>query len=303
MKLLFNLLLLVLLALIRPVNAQQARDWIKIAPTDERFEALLPQPPTSDAAEYNFVSAHGSRNAIGKVYSTSFEGSTYTIWSLETFTAPSNEVGEIQSFLDDYADFIWESVLKPARAARPKPGIAHMAYKSELSMGVIPGREYSLRIGAESGATRFYLDGVRLYVLIALTAVGDSAPIQNFFNGFLAKSPNETPFLPGSATVEENPTALVFAPNDTTTKAKAISKPEPQYTEAARKYSVTGTVVLRGVISTDGRIVGIHVEKRLPHGLTEAVIAAAQRARFTPATKDGLAVFQSIQLEYSFYLY
>lgn len=303
MKHLLGLLLLVLLAHGELVNAQQVPEWIKIAPSDEHFQVLMPLQPTTETAEHNYVSSHGSATAIGRVYSTASEGSTYMLWSLETSRAPSNQVDEIQSFLDDYADFVWESLLKPARAASPKAGIAHMAYKSELSMGAIPGREYSLRIGGESGATRFYLDGARLYVLIALTAGGDSAPIKYFFSGFLAKSPTETPFLQPPATLEANSLDQVFKPNETTTKAKVLYKPEPSYTEAARKYSVTGTVVLRGVISTEGRIIGIHVEKRLPHGLTEASITAAQRVRFTPATKDGLAVFQSIQLEYNFNLY
>jgi TonB family protein len=303
MKLLFSLLLLVLLALIQPVNAQPTRDWIKFAPTDERFEALLPQPPTIDAAEYNYVSAHGSRSAIGKIYSTSFEGCSYIIWSLGTFTAPSDRVDEIAAFLDDYADFIWESMLKSVRDPLPPTAAGRMSYKSELSMGVIPGREYLLTIGSEVGATRFYLDGARLYVLVALRPRGNSAPIRDFFGGFLAKSPTETPFLQPPATLEANSLDQVFKPNETTTKARVLYKPEPSYTEAARKYSVTGTVVLRGVISTEGRIIGIHVERRLPHGLTEASITAAQRVSFTPATKDGLAVSQSIQLEYNFNLY
>jgi TonB family protein len=60
---------------------------------------------------------------------------------------------------------------------------------------------------------------------------------------------------------------------------------------------------LRAIISTDGRVRYIHILKRLPHGLTEAAAAAARQTRFSPATKDGLAVLQSIQFEYSFNLY
>jgi protein TonB len=103
--------------------------------------------------------------------------------------------------------------------------------------------------------------------------------------------------------VDAEPLAQVFAPSETTTKARVLSKPEPQYTEAARKYSVSGMVALKGVISTDGRITSIRILKRLPHGLTQACVAAAKQIRFTPAVKDGQTVSQFIQLEYNFNLY
>lgn len=302
MKVLFSLALLVLLALPSTVSAQP-RDWIKVAPTDERFQALMPLPPTTETAEHNYVSANVSRTAIGKVYSTSVEGSTFTIWSLETSRVPSNRVDEIGAFLDDYADLVWDSLLKPLREPLPPTAAARMSYKSELSMGVIPGRGYSLTIGREVGATRFYLDGARLYVLVALTSRGNYAAIQDFFSGFLAKSATDNPFPQPPVTLEAESYHQVYRPKETTTRAKVLYKTEPTYTEAARRYSVTGTVVLHGFISTDGRIVGIHVDKRLPHGLTEASIAATQRVRFTPATKDGLSVVQWIQLEYNFNLY
>jgi len=303
MKHLITVLLLILSGHGELVRAQQALGWIKIAPSDERFQALMPQEPRTETAEHNYVSSHGPRRAIGKAYSTSFEGSTYTIWSLDTMRAPSDRVDEMADFLDEYADFVRESLLKSARDPLPPTAPVRMAYKSELSMGVIPGREYSLTIGTAFGATQFYMDGARLYVLLALRSDGDAAPIQNFFSGFLAKSPTETPFLPVPATVEAGPIDQVYAPSETTTKAKVLSKPEPQYTEAARKYGVTGTVALRGVISTDGRVISIQVVKRLPHGLTQASVAAAKRSKFTPAVKDGLTVPQLIHLEYNFSLF
>jgi hypothetical protein len=37
-----------------------------------------------------------------------------------------------------------------------------------------------------------------------------------------------------------------------TSKARVLSKPEPTYTEAARKNQITGTVVLRAVFSSGG---------------------------------------------------
>src|SRR6266404_6070625 len=82
----------------------------------------------------------------------------------------------------------------------------------------------------------------------------------------------------------------VFSGKEVSTKAKVLSKPEPQYTEEARKNQVTGTVVLRAVFTSGGQVTQIRAVSGLPNGLTERAIAAARLIRFTPATKDGHAV-------------
>jgi TonB family protein len=95
----------------------------------------------------------------------------------------------------------------------------------------------------------------------------------------------------------------VFSGKDVSSKARVLSKPEPQYTEEARKNQVTGTVVLRAVFTSGGQVTGIKAVSGLPYGLTERAIAAARQIKFTPATKDGHAVSMYIQLEYNFNLY
>jgi protein TonB len=88
-----------------------------------------------------------------------------------------------------------------------------------------------------------------------------------------------------------------------TSKARVLSKPEPQYTEEARKNQITGTVVLRAVFSSSGQVTQIRAVSGLPYGLTERAIAAARQIKFVPATKDGRQVSMWMQLEYNFNLY
>jgi len=95
----------------------------------------------------------------------------------------------------------------------------------------------------------------------------------------------------------------IFSGKDVTSKARILSKPEPQYTEDARKNQVTGTVVLRAVFSSSGQVTQIRAVSGLPYGLTERAIAAARNIKFTPATKDGHNVSMWFQLEYNFNLY
>jgi TonB family protein len=95
----------------------------------------------------------------------------------------------------------------------------------------------------------------------------------------------------------------VFTSNEVTTKARLLTKPEPEYTEDARKNQVTGTVVLRVVFASNGTVTNIRTISGLPHGLTERAIVAARQIKFVPAIKDRHKVSMWMQLEYNFNLY
>jgi len=95
----------------------------------------------------------------------------------------------------------------------------------------------------------------------------------------------------------------IFSGREVTQKARVLSKPEPQYTEEARKNQIVGTVVLRAVFTSGGQVTNIRAVSGLPFGLTERAIAAARQIKFMPAMKDGRPVSMYIQLEYNFNLY
>jgi TonB family protein len=86
-------------------------------------------------------------------------------------------------------------------------------------------------------------------------------------------------------------------------RARVLSKPEPQYTEEARRNQISGTVVLRVVFSRSGEVTNIRAIHTLPFGLTEKAIAAARQIRFLPAIQDNRPVSVYMQLEYNFNLY
>jgi TonB family protein len=86
-------------------------------------------------------------------------------------------------------------------------------------------------------------------------------------------------------------------------RARLLAKPEPQYTEEARRNQITGTVMLRAVFASSGEVIQIRALNTLPFGLTERAIAAARQIRFVPAMKSGHPVSVYMQLEYNFNLY
>ena len=94
-----------------------------------------------------------------------------------------------------------------------------------------------------------------------------------------------------------------FKQNEVTKKALITFKPEPGFTESARRFEVTGVVRLRAILYKTGEVTNVSVVKSLPHGLTEQSVEAARRIRFEPAQKDGRAVSQYVVLEYNFLIY
>ena len=94
-----------------------------------------------------------------------------------------------------------------------------------------------------------------------------------------------------------------FKQNDVNERAIITFKPEPGFTEEARKNNVTGTVRLRAILSASGEVSNISIVKGLPDGLTEKAIAAARQIKFRPAQKDGRTVSQYVVLEYNFNIY
>jgi TonB family protein len=138
----------------------------------------------------------------------------------------------------------------------------------------------------------------KLYKNLPYDDYGD--PRSKGIGGQKETNVNETPT---TKPTEPEDYSRVFAPKEVTQKARILSRPEPQYTEEARRNQVSGTVVLKTVFSSSGQVTNIRAVSGLPYGLTEKAIEAARMIRFSPAMKDGRAVSQYVQIEYNFNLY
>ena len=99
------------------------------------------------------------------------------------------------------------------------------------------------------------------------------------------------------------------SPNVNSLQAQGITPPrrisggEPNYTEAARRDKVQGTVVLSVMIGEDGSVRDVSVLRTLRPDLDESSVQAVRQWRFQPAMKDGAAIPFRTQVETSFRLY
>jgi periplasmic protein TonB len=82
-----------------------------------------------------------------------------------------------------------------------------------------------------------------------------------------------------------------------------IYKPDPEFSEEARKAKYQGTCTLGMVVGVDGRPTQIHVLSSLGMGLDEKAIEAVKNWKFEPGMKDGHPVATVIAVEVDFHLY
>jgi TonB family protein len=74
------------------------------------------------------------------------------------------------------------------------------------------------------------------------------------------------------------------------TSVEITDKPNPIYTQEARNLRLEGEVLLEVQFAANGQLHVNRVVRGLGHGLDEAAIAAANKMRFKPATRNGQAM-------------
>ena len=289
-------------------SAQGERPWIEVAPANDLFRVSMPTKPV----ERTQTSRYGPIDASGKLFDSVFEDTRYAVWVLNDAHYSSTQ--GLDEYFDASADLVWEDLLKSARDQLSDKDRAwsRMTYSGELPANPLPGRGYSFTIGTLNGAIELFVARSRIYVLLAAHLPGAAWEPGKFFPSFASSATPPQPLQlygdprsssTAQANSEPNDYNRVFTGREVTQKVRVLEKPEPTYTESARKFGVQGTVILRAVFSKDGEVTGLHVVRKLPHGLTQQGVKAARAIRFTPATKDGQPVSMWMELQYNFNLY
>ena len=202
-----------------------------------------------------------------------------------------------------------------------------MKYDHETPGGVYFMREYNLT----GGVADIFSDGERIFIVATYGRPESHPNVKRFLNSFAVKLTDESgatktftrasrpdakaageagargPGRGGNVAnagaqnaAAETDYTRPFTGQEVTRRAVITFKPEPQFTEEARRFAVSGLVKLRVLLGADGQVGQILVDKRLAHGTTEKSVEAARRLRFTTAVKDGRAVSQWIVIEYNF---
>jgi TonB family protein len=95
----------------------------------------------------------------------------------------------------------------------------------------------------------------------------------------------------GSAEIAPATKSAPKKPEESATQPVVIlSKPNPLYTDEARKLGIEGEVLVEVIFRASGQVQTVRVVKGLGHGLDEAALHAAEQIRFKPAMQEGHAV-------------
>ena len=84
---------------------------------------------------------------------------------------------------------------------------------------------------------------------------------------------------------------------------RILYKPDPEFTEEARKARYQGVCILWMVVGADGKPHDVRVIRTLGMGLDQKAVDAALQYVFEPARKDGKPVAVQLNVEVSFRLY
>ncbi len=112
--------------------------------------------------------------------------------------------------------------------------------------------------------------------------------------------PLHAPFVAHAAAAQ--PERKVYKIGEGITPPRVVSKVDPQYTKAARKAKIQGTVVVKLEVHPDGRAHSMRVARSLDPGLDRKALEAISRWTFAPSTKDGAPVAVEATIEVNFRL-
>lgn len=314
-------------------SAQEAASaWVRVAPPGEAFTVMMPRMSLPVAEKAN----SGELNVAGQRYSLQHDDAEYTVWSFKAAKLPVDPGNDRETDLDRCAELAWKLLIEPhwKKLKRPSPSELmkyNLTYDSARPSDDYRSRSYHLNLDERRGTTHIYVVGSQIYIVAAAGTARESANVGQFIKSFGLSQPATIGGRAGTGTgggvgmgtgggvgsgsdgkggslgsggaAKETDYNRTFRASETTQKARILAKPEPSYTESARKFGVVGKVRVRIALMSSGTVSGIAVVAQLPHGLTQEAIEAARKIKFEPAIKDGRPVSQYVTVDYNFNIY
>jgi len=216
----------------------------------------------------------------------------------------TTSVGSVIFYINVFENSKPKQSLEEFIAEQNANSLYDLASEREVSINGVTGKEYSSRSKNPPVTAQFFVTERRLYRFAAAGSSAEHSAIKQFFSSIaLGKKTEGTEVSDGPGIPLDVDVGTIYLAKEVDTRPRLISKPEPGYTERARRKETTGAVRLQVVFSAIGEVTNIRVVEGLPNGLTEKAIDAARRIKFVPGIKDGKPVSVWMQLEYHFHLY
>ncbi len=264
----------VLLVLLAGAVVTQAQEMKRYTVEGDEFSVLLPKLPA-------MTTTRGMRKT-DREYQTQRQIETYVdglLYTIDVYENPKPRLS-LNEFFSAYKDDV--KCDPDGERAVTVDGYA--------------GKECSVTDKDHPAIVQFFATKSHLYRFLVgrQSEVAEDAARQFFSSIRLGKNAD-------GIKVTDGPGDQIVASKQADEKVRFLKKPEPSYTDEARKNKIAGTVILKVVFTSSGTVENIRVVRELPDGLTERAIEAAKKIKFVPAMKDGHPVSMWIQLEYNFW--
>ncbi len=264
-------------------------DWERFRSAKDGFSVLLPEwPAVINRGQYRSAPVRGARN-----YAAYGDGVVYFLLSFEN---PDHEKP---------LDYFLETQL-PVRELRD----SEISAGPETANGGSKGKQYSLkkydyrRSFSFPGVLRLYETKNRVLAQMAIGKDETDPAVERFLQSLqISEKPDGKDI--GSGTTYADSIASgdsPVMPNDVSRKVMILIKPEPTYTEEARRRELRGRVVLKAVLSASGKVTNVQVVSGLPE-LAQSATEAAHKIYFIPAVKDGRFISTFVELQYNFNIF
>ncbi|HKS28991.1 MAG TPA: energy transducer TonB [Pyrinomonadaceae bacterium] len=270
--------------------AQESEKWERYTGKGEEFTVSLPMQPSA-ATTYRMVRVIEFNNEThyrGNIYAAYSDGVAYLLYSFPRRSEP------LTQFIEEFTN-------------RHERIVKFLSERDVTTNGSI-GKRYSIKYRDVDGVLDFYVTDKHAYILQAVGADESSQKVSRFLESFalndrVAQAVEVTPDSKKREAGNSQDAGPVVTSREVTRRPVFVYRPEPQYTEQARREGVSGTITLKAVLSSSGKVTDIEVQKSLPRGLDKKAIEAARRIVFIPAMKDGKFVSQYVRIEYNFNVY
>lgn len=274
----------VLIVLTSNVHTQAQSEWQRYTVKGEEFSVKLPHEPA--VTSFGYVPSQSSQKSLQRRLESSSSGVLYAIYAYENENLAARQ--SLTSFIGEQTT-----------SYKPK-----LVSERAVEVNGFRGKEYSSLDQRNLFVEQFFATNRRLYRFSAYGASAEHPDVRQFFSSImLGENPEGLAVSDGSGAASETASDdKIYNAKDVDVKARIIDKPPPIYSKEAKLNQVTGTVILKVLLASDGRVTNIRTVSGLPFGLTERAVAAARQLKFNPAMKSGKPVSMWMEIEYNFSL-
>jgi TonB family protein len=277
------------------LSSQQEFNWERYISKEDQFSALWPEMPITHSLYRRSKMLEDDKK--GRMYAAYGDGTVYVILALDK----RKETENLNTFIDEFKFY---SILHK-----------EISFDRDIIVDGLQAKQYIIKLRYADGIAQFIMSKNKVYIAVVVSRNISHQTIKDFlgslsFNQIINGKEITSHHSPVSYTTEKpsyvpKPKEVngIYLPNAVNQKFIIVTKPEPGYTERARKNKVKGIVIIKGVLSSSGKVTNVIVAKGLPDGLTDNALDAASKIKFIPSIRDGKYVSTYVHLEYGFTVY